>query len=166
MNIFILDLDTRVAASYHNDKHVVKMILETAQLLCNVHYSVDKDAPYKKTHYNHPCSIWARNSLSNYIWLCNLGKDLCKEYTERYGKIHKTEEVIDWLIKNKPDIPDIGLTPFAQAMPDKYKDPDPVIAYRKYYVNEKLRISNWKNKTPEFLKDEKLYYHEVPEPSI
>ena len=65
MNIFVLDNDPFKAAEYQCDKHVVKMVLETAQLLCSAH----ETAPYKRTHYNHPCAIWTRSSLSNYMWL-------------------------------------------------------------------------------------------------
>ena len=84
MNIFFLDEDPTMSAQYHVDKHVVKMILETAQLLCGVHHATAPDntyVPYKLSHKNHPCSIWARTSLSNYLYLCELGLELCKEYT-------------------------------------------------------------------------------------
>ena len=75
MNIFFLDNDIRKCAIYHCDKHVVKMTLETAQLLCGVHHIIGGDAPYKLSHKNHPCSIWARESLSNYMLLSELGRD-------------------------------------------------------------------------------------------
>jgi hypothetical protein len=88
MNIFFLDEDPTLSAQYHVDKHVVKMILETAQLLCGVHHATSQitdQVPYKLSHKNHPCAIWARTSLSNYLYLCELGLELCKEYTYRYG---------------------------------------------------------------------------------
>ena len=87
MNIFFLDFDTNKCAEYHCDKHVVKMILETAQLLCGVHHMViherlsNDQVPYKLSHKNHPCAIWTRESLSNYLYLCDLGLELCKEET-------------------------------------------------------------------------------------
>jgi hypothetical protein len=62
------------------------------------------EAPYKKTHFNHPSNKWARESLSNYVWLCDLGMELCKEYTHRYGKRHKTQEHIEWCMLNLPNI--------------------------------------------------------------
>ena len=99
MNIFILDKDVKKCAQYHCDKHVVKMILETAQLLCGVHHVTAHDTahvPYKLSHKNHPCAIWARESFSNYVYLCELGLELCKEYTHRYGKRHKSLDVILW----------------------------------------------------------------------
>lgn len=94
MNIFYLDSNPTLCAKYHNDKHVVKMILETAQLLCGVHWVTGKEAPYKLSHKNHPCSIWVRSSLENYLWLCELGLELCDEYTYRYGKKQDRKSVV------------------------------------------------------------------------
>jgi len=127
------------------DKHVVKMILESAQLLCNAHWVTGNGpAPYAQTHVNHPCSIWVRSSISNYKWLLEHAFALCEEYTIRYNKKHKTTEVIAWCSKNLPKLKNIGLTEFAQAMPDQYRDIDAVVAYRKYYVNEKSKIAKYK----------------------
>lgn len=88
MNIFLLDYDVKKCAQSHVDKHVVKMILETAQLLCGAHHVIGTtdNIPYKLSHKNHPCSIWVRESLTNYLYLCELGLELCYEYTYRYGK--------------------------------------------------------------------------------
>jgi len=125
------------------------MILEQNQLLTTVHHMSGTDPesiPYKKTHYNHSCSIWARKSLTNYRWLLQATRELCKEYTYRYGKIHKSERVLEWCEENLPNIPNLGLTPFAQAMPDEYKNPDPVKAYRAYYLGEKRHLFVWKNR--------------------
>ena len=143
MNIFFLDIDPTKCAQYHLDKHVVKMIIETAQMLYSVHWVFEKDLPegsYRKTHVNHPCSVWARQSNQNYKWLCLLGIELCREYTYRYGKIHKTERHINWLDSNMPDLPDINFTEPAQAMPDEYKDINPVVAYRNFYVKNKMEL--------------------------
>jgi len=96
------------------------------------------DNAYKKTHVNHPCSVWTRTSVENYIWLCDLGMELCIEYTYRYGKIHKTQKHIEWLKVNIPDIPKLGLTIPPQAMPDEYKDSDPIQAYKNFYVKNKM----------------------------
>ena len=137
MNIFFLDENPTLSAKYHVDKHVVKMILETAQLLCSVHHVTDQvtdQVPYKLSHKNHPCAIWARESLSNYLYLCELGLELGKEYTYRYGKKHKSIEVIEWCIVNKPNIPDIGFTTPAMAMPDEFKVDSVVESYRNYYI--------------------------------
>jgi hypothetical protein len=150
MNIFFLDTDTKKCAEYHCDKHVVKMILETAQLLCGVHHltnQVNVEIPYKLSHKNHPCSIWTRESLSNYLYLCDLGLELCKEYTYRYGKRHKSQDVIEWCLVNKPKIPDTGFTNPPKAMPDEYKVDDFVKSYRNYYVGAKSSIAKWKSRS-------------------
>jgi len=148
MNIFVLDWDVKKCAEYHNDKHVVKMILETAQLLCGVHHMTEQptNPPYKLSHKNHPCSIWARESLTNYLWLCELGLELSKEYTYRYGKRHKSQDVIEWCIENKPNIPEKGFTEPARAMPEQYKVKSVVESYRNYYNGEKVSFSKWKNR--------------------
>ena len=124
MNIFVLDNNPHVAAMYACDKHVVKMILESAQMLCSVH--PEGTAPYKRSFYNHPCTKWVRASSENYDWLIEHARALCTEYTRRYGKVHKSEKVIDWCDANRPELPDVGLTPFAQAMPEDYKNEDAV----------------------------------------
>lgn len=149
MNIFVLDTDTKKCAEYHNDKHVVKMILETAQLLCGVHWVLESkhDAPYKLSHKNHPCAIWARECIENYIWLCDLGLELCEEYTFRYEKRHKSQDVIEWCLLNAPNLIEKGdITPFAMAMPDECKVDDVVKSYRTYYMAEKRSIAQWKNR--------------------
>jgi hypothetical protein len=154
MNIFILDEDVKKCAQYHCDKHVVKMILETAQLLCGVHHVTAHDTahvPYKLSHKNHPCAIWARESFSNYVYLCELGLELCNEYTHRYGKRHKSLDVILWCIVNRPNIPDKGLTDAAKAMPEEYKVKSVVDSYRNYYRGEKSGFASWKmRETPEW----------------
>jgi hypothetical protein len=150
MNIFVLDLDPKKCAQYHLNSHVVKMVLETSQILCGVHWMSEGgqyDIPYKLSHKNHPCSIWARECIENYQWLCNLGIELSEEYTLRYGKRHKSEDVINWCISNPPKIRINGeMTPFALAMPDECKVSDPVESYRIYYMTEKRKIAIWKNR--------------------
>ena len=153
MNIFFLDEDPTMSAQYHVDKHVVKMILETAQLLCGVHHATAPDntyVPYKLSHKNHPCSIWARTSLSNYLYLCELGLELCKEYTYCYGKRHKSQDVIEWCLINKPNVPDVEFTEPAKAMPDEYKVGDVVQSYRNYYMGAKSGFATWKNRQKPF----------------
>ena len=146
MNIFVLDKNPHVAAMYACDKHVVKMILESAQMLCSVH--PEGTAPYKRGFYNHPCTKWVRASSENYDWLIEHARALCTEYTRRYGKVHKSEQVIDWCDANRPELPDVGLTPFAQAMPEDYKNEDAVEAYRTYYKSEKASFCTWKTQEP------------------
>ena len=161
MNIFLLSFNAKQAAEYHCDKHVVKMILETAQLLYSSHWVLNPsevpETSYKLAHKNHPCSIWVRESLSNYRWLADLGHYLCEEYRFRYGnKTHKTEAHINWLRSNPPTcLCDVGITEIRLAMPVEYKKANPVEAYRMYYRENKLKIRNivkyTKREYPEFL---------------
>ena len=147
MNIFILDWNQNTCARYHNDKHVVKMILETAQLLCGAHWATGGEAQYKLSHKNHPCAIWVREDLNNYLWLCELGLNLCWEYKHRYGKTHKSYDVIIWCCDNHPKIPNNQLTEAPTAMPEQYKVPGNVVqSYRNYYMGEKAGFANWKNR--------------------
>lgn len=143
MNIFYLDNDPAKAAEYHCDKHVVKMILETAQLLSTTHWFFGGSAPYRATHKNHPCSIWARESSQNYQWLHRLGVELCRVYTDRYNKTHATEKVIAILKELPNGIPNTPFTTPALAMPPEYKTNDPVESYRKYYIHGKADIAKW-----------------------
>ena len=137
MNIFVLDKDPKVCATMHCDKHVVKMILESAQMICTTHHqcynnNLSYDIPYKQTHVNHPCNRWLRDSLGNYLWLVNLTKHLNNEYKYRYDKNinHKSYDAIKDL--PLPNIPNVGMTRWARAMPDNCKVGNDVIAsYRK-----------------------------------
>jgi len=159
MNIFVLSKNTKKCARYHANKHVVKMILESSQILCSVHIILDNVIAiegvelYKLTHKNHPCVVWARTSSSNYKWLYDLFYELCEEYTFRYGKIHlcfkKFKDVLAFVPKNIPDEP---LTDFALAMPDECKDyDDPVESYRNYYKMGKRHLCTWtKRSIPEW----------------
>lgn len=148
MNIFFLDFNTKKCAEYHCDKHVVKMILETAQLLCGVHWVIGSEAPYKLSHKNHPCAIWTRSSLSNYLYLCDLGLELCKEYTYRYDKKHKSQDVIEWCLVNKPNIHDVDFTAPPLAMGEEFKiGNDAIESYRNYYIEGKKAIVSWKNRS-------------------
>lgn len=153
MNIFVLDNNPQLAVQYHCDKHVVKMITEYAQILSSVLRLNGTDVGYKITHKHHPCTVWAGKSLSNWEWLQRFGVLLYEEYRHRYGehKTHKAGELI--LTLPKPNIPDIGLTEFAQAMPDEYKNKNVVEAYRAYYNGDKQHILQYtKREYPTWLK--------------
>jgi hypothetical protein len=146
MNIFFLSFNPKTAAEYHCDKHVVKMILETAQLLYSAHWTDARmmlpQNAYKLAHRNHPCSIWVRESASNYRWLAELGYWLCQEYRFRYeNKTHSTEAHILWLRANlPPGLADVGVTEIRLAMPVEYKLPNAVESYRMYYRENKMKI--------------------------
>jgi len=155
MNIFALDELQEQTAQWHCNAHVVKMILETAQLLSGVHHFLCRgnDYPiYKPTHLNHPCAIWARQNTANYHWLAKLGLELCKEYTYRYKKVHKSERVLLWLTENVPMLLPVAVehTPFALAMPDEHKrDNNPVESYRSYYLTKRGgKLGTWKKRNP------------------
>ena len=107
---------------------------------------VTDQVPYKLSHKNHPCAIWARESLTNYLYLCELGLALCDEYTHRYGKRHKSEQVILWCIVNRPNIIDKGFTEPAKAMPEEYKVKSVVQSYRNYYCGAKAGFATWKKR--------------------
>lgn len=144
MNIFILDIDQKKSVQYHTDKHIVKMPIEATQLLCNaIHqYGITGDCEvYKQSHLKHPCSLWACASLDNWVWLRAFVITLGVEYTYRYGKTHKSVEVARQLIK--PNMPYLGLTPFAKCVPDEFRQLDAVTAYREYFKEYKNHIKTY-----------------------
>jgi hypothetical protein len=147
MNIFYLSTDPEKAAKYMYNKHVVKMILESAQLLCTAHVISDGEnanVPYKVTHKNHPSAIWARESTSNYKWLYDHMIALGEEYTRRYGKKHLTIIKCSGVLSKAPaNVTKTKLTPMPQCMPDQYKVPgNSVEAYWNYYEAEKVNVKN------------------------
>ena len=149
MNIFVLDANPETAAILHCDKHIVKMPLETAQMLCTIYGA---GAPYKPTHANHPCTVWARASTENYRWLVHLGVALSHEYTYRYGKTHKCQAIIESLSEPPANVPAGRRTPFAQAMPTECQHPDAVMAYQQYYAAHKQHLAAWKFRPkPDFM---------------
>ena len=157
MNIFYLDRNPIVAAQMMCDKHVIKMILESAQMLSTAHRVLDGDehadnvGMYKMTHKNHPSTIWVRTNSSNYEWLWDHMNALMKEYTRRYDKHHATERLIYYLWEFPRNISYGEFTDPPQCMPDYCKNDDTVDAYRSYYINEKASFAKWKNvKIPEW----------------
>lgn len=148
VNIFYLSNDPVEAARWHLDRHVVKMILEYAQLLSTAHRILDNSQDpilYRITHKNHPSAVWVRKSVHNYNWLYELFIALCDEYTRRYGKIHLTDTKLRDVLVVPPK--NISTDPFVQppqAMPNEYKDVDSIVAYRQYYINAKNKFATWK----------------------
>ena len=151
MNIFVLDQNPVKAAIYQCDKHVVKMILETAQMLSTVISDYGVDLGYKPTHRKHPCTLWAGRSRENFEWLVKHGMALSDEYTSRYGKIHKSRAIIEAAKGHTMKLPVKGLTPFAQAMPEKFKRPCAVQAYKSFYLGEKMSFATWKRNKPNWV---------------
>jgi hypothetical protein len=157
MNIFRLHDDPVICAQMHTNSHCVKMITEHAQLMSTAHHvagsKLDLNTIYKRSHQNHPSAIWARESKSNYRWLHAMTTALCKEYTHRYGKVHKVESA-GYLarLRTPPEIVDIGPTTQRLAMPEGVRCSNPVVAYRNYYVRHKSHLFVWRERDmPEWL---------------
>ena len=158
MNIFYLNEDPVIAAQMSCDKHVVKMILESAQMLSTTHRVLDgndyadKVGLYKLAHKNHPSTIWVRSSYQHYKWLYDHMIGLMQEYTHRYGKIHLTQQKLESILSVTPvNIPQGELTELPQAMPDDAKLLNVVDAYRNYYRVYKFGFARWtKRQTPEW----------------
>jgi hypothetical protein len=157
MNLFILSLIQKEIAKYMMDKHVSKILLEAVQMLCSAKRTLNPDDPaneqlYKLAHKNHPVTIWCRTSKANFIWTLDLIEELHNEWRYRYGhpatKLHKSYIMAQYLKTHMPSDESFaqeGLTSFALAMPEQYKNADPVQSYRNYYMSEeKQRIATWK----------------------
>lgn len=148
MNIFYLDANPRKSARAMTNKHIVKMILESAQLLSSAHHILDgeispfKDVLYKPTHKNHPSTIWTRESHENYEWLYEHFLELCNEYTRRYHRVHLTETKLKDVLYHLPlNIPLKKRTPIRIAITNtEHHRPDAVASYRAYYEAEKLKV--------------------------
>ena len=172
MNIFVVDESPEVSAQSLCDKHVVKMILESGQMLSTAHRYLDGDLYYemskgdrprkikrwklnderedklwKATFMHHPCTVWTLKTSENYMWHQKHAIALCKEYTYRYGKVHSAENLIDYLSTLPKNIPQGNLTEFAIAMPDEFKVKNSVQSYRNYYNGAKSRFAKWTLRT-------------------
>ena len=170
MNIFVLDEDTELAAQMHCDKHVPKMIVESAQMLSTAHRILDgeeyiapsksgkrmvkhyrlpehDDIVYKAVHAGHPCTVWTMASAGNYHWHYNLFSELAKEFEFRFGKIHRSWEILQTILSPCPrNIPSIGRSKYARAMkayPDLMEIEDPVKAYQEFYKADKINFAKW-----------------------
>lgn len=154
MNIFHLSNCPTESAIWQHDKHVVKMVLETAQLLSQAVRLTPEWQPfferkqvYRVTHQHHPSARWTRRSVPNLFWLAKHGIALSDEYSHRFWRRHKSATIIHYVADKIGALPSLecdDLTPFAQAMPLEYKRDDPVTAYREYYLAEKVHVdSKW-----------------------
>jgi hypothetical protein len=165
MNIFVIDEQPKIAAQHVLDKHVVKMPLESLQMMSTIANYLGFDSPYRPVMLNHPCTIWARESQQNFLWLWEHAGSLCEEYTSRYGKTHKCELTMNdynhiW-VEVVEALPDIGLTPFAIAIADNmfcrqvegFNKMSTVDKYRQYYIHDKKRIATWKQNKPQWYGD-------------
>jgi len=153
MNIFYLDHDPYVIPPMMVDRHITKMILESAQMLSTAHRIVDNadnDVLYKATHVNHPSTKWIRESKANYNWLYNHFCYLGMEYKFRYSKTHKSISRLSDVLRFAPkNLADIGLTKIPCAMPQEYIiSEDSVVNYRNYYIKGKSHLHKWTKRTP------------------
>jgi hypothetical protein len=143
MNIFVLDNNPVKAAAAMDCVRVPKMVTESAQMMASAlrrHGATDEQmpltksgTPYRGGYKNHPCTIFAGDTRTNFKWLAHHAEALLDEYYHRFGKVHACHNPIYQMSSMSKMIPEGDLTPFAQAMPDEYKDNDAVIAYRAYY---------------------------------
>lgn len=146
VNVFAVDRDPVRAARALCDRHVVKMTVESAQILCTAARArLGQRAPYRPTHADHPCVGWVVATRANWEWLVRHGLALADEYERRFGRVHSSRTVIARMASRGPP-PSAGRRrqPFAQVMPERYRGRDAVSAYRRYYVAEKARFATWK----------------------
>ena len=171
MNIFYLHHEPKLCAEMHCDKHVVKMIIEYAQLMSTAHRVLDGEEYYaltangrkikrwrmpdvkyenglmKASHVHHPSNVWVRASKANYVWLNQMWNHLLLEYTHRYGKRHACADRMEFLYAWPENIPDLPFTEPTPAMPDECKIANNSLAsYHKYYIEKKVRFAKWTNR--------------------
>ena len=160
MNIFFLNPDPKISAQMLCDKHIPKMLLESCQMLSTAVRELrgDDEHLYKKAHPKHPSTLWVAESESNLTWLYQHAKEISKEYTKRYGKIHKSSRILTYIKRKYNDLIEVtqGLHGYAtappQCMPDKYKQMGGTLAtvraYQQFYIGEKSRFAKWEKGTP------------------
>ena len=164
MNIFFLHRDPSRAAKAQCDKHVVKMVLETTQMLSTAIRRRGYDAGYKSAYPNHPMTIWVGDTRDNFYWALCHAEELSKEYTVRYKKFHACQQVIDAIRELYPSLSSFkNITDPPQCMPDYCKGDDAVSAYQNYYILEKSDFATWKHRDkPEwFHEKEKSYLEQI-----
>lgn len=176
MNLFYLHKDPEISATLHCDKHVVKMIIEYAQMLSTAHRMLDgkqyTDASsgrriqrwrldnsnmdgvlYKASHINHPSTRWVRENAIQYQYAYDMFTNLCDEYTHRYGKVHATDMKLRELLNELPKNITLGQwSEPPQCMPDDVKMESALDAYHKYYAVYKKEFARWtKRDVPSFM---------------
>ena len=150
MNRFIIEHNPDDIAKSLCDQHIVKMPLEEAQMLntaVRIHAPefAEEAGLYKIAYANHPCTVWAGDSWHNFDWLANHAIGLLGEYYMRFGKEHACSEAIGQMNGMSWRLPNGRLPPFAQAMPDEFKQEDAVQAYRAYYHSK--TFAKWEKGT-------------------
>lgn len=176
MNIFFLSLIPSEIAELSCDQHVIKIQLEITQMLytawfyANQEEYICQNAPYiknhsrrgyKPAHKKHPMTMWIASSKANYLFACEIGLALSKEYTKRYSKVHACEHHLIWLKENIPDFFEerksdkayYSIEGIPECMPEIYHSPNIIEAYKKYYMGDKSSFARYKNETPSFMHD-------------
>ena len=178
MNLFYLHEEPKVSATLHCDKHVVKMIIEYAQMLSTAHRMLDgtqytdsssgrriqrwrlpnsnmDGVLYKASHINHPSTRWVRENAIQYQYAYDMFTNLCDEYTYRYGKVHMTDTKLRDLLDQLPKNITLGeWSEPPQCMPDDVKTKSTIEAYHKYYREYKTPFAVWtKRDVPEFMQE-------------
>ena len=164
MNIFVTDRDPEQSARNLCDKHVPKMVLESAQMMSNAYYvnGWATTAPYRQLMIKHPCSIWALKSKANYEWLGIHAIEICREYTKRFNKVHACQNVIESCLakSDKMKWTSLNLTEHVQVMPLIYRHDDVIKAYRSY-IKDGKQFAKWNKGTeaPSWMKSHKVEYN-------
>lgn len=161
MNIFFLSDDPNQAARWLVDRHITKMGMEATQMLCTAYHEQGVEAPYRPSHRNHPSSIWCRESFDNFQWLVGHAYTIFDEYTARYGKIHKSQAVLEWCEDNihKLSFDSYDLTSFAIAISEdsecrkltNFESLTAIDKYRAYYLFDKKHLHQWKRNRPDWI---------------
>lgn len=182
MNIFVLDQDPIKAAQLQCDKHVVKMIVESAQMLSTAHRLLDgtmelrpsksgkrmvkywklpderEDVVYKNVHETHPCTLWTMENKMNYYWHYDHFIALCNEYNYRYSKIHSTDTLLRSVLiaapLNMKSADRVTKQPLAMKDYPECMFDDVVKSYRAFYQTKQDRFKmSWTERpTPEWFK--------------
>lgn len=155
MNLFAADPDPRASAMALDDRRVVKMATETAQILCTTAWARGIPAPWRPTHVRHPIVLWVAQRRANWDWALAHGRALTEEYRHRFGREHAARAVLEWAASEAaPPADGLLLEPFPQCMPDALRDTDPHRAYR-HFLNQKWshataagRPPRWTRRTP------------------
>lgn len=178
INIFYISTSPQQAAEWMVDRHVVKMILETAQLLSTAHRVLDGEEilgksktgrsvkryilhderdtiMYQATHINHPSAIWTRTAVENYLWLVEHFYALLDEYKYRYQKTHKCTDLAYHLQSPPQNLREFDQTEMPCAMDVKYIiAKDPVVNYQNYYRHGKFHLHSYtRRQAPPWLTD-------------
>ena len=143
MNIFAIEgegnnIDWIASARSQDNYRVVKMILESCQILSTVLNEQGVEAPYRSFNPKHPSCLWAAESSDNFEKLVLHCDAMLKEYTRRFGRVHKCRGVLTQITElyNAHRFPQSEPTRLRMAMPDYFRGDSIVESYRKFYASK------------------------------